>query len=1031
MFSLWKFFIHKRAFTGALIVALCFFGVAAMFSIPKESAPEVRIAMAIVTTVIPGATAEDAEKLVTNKLESGLSTLENVDTITSRSREGISSVVVQFLPNADIDKSIRATKDEVERLRGELPEDAKDPVVTEVNFSDQPILILSVTTDVPPSQLPSLADALKDQLRGVVGVSKVNVSGVRDREVSIVVDKGKLAQYGLRLTDISQAISTANASLPVGNLVIDTISYEIKFRGDITDPETIGNIALLPGNAGQPIYVRDIAFVSNGVANPTSYSRVSVHGSPSEQAITLYVFKSAGGDVTKTGNAVKKKIEELKGGILAGSNTVISFDRADLVERDLKRLTEVGFETVALVVISLLLTIGWREAIVAAISIPLSFLIAFIGLLYSGNTINFLSLFSLILAIGVLVDSGIVVTEAINARTKLYPTKKEAAYASLREYGWPLIAGTVTSVAAFVPLFFISGIVGKFVASIPFTIIFVLVASLFVALGFVPLIAILFTKTEKNRFELLQDEYTEKVKSWYKQKLALVLDNRRFQNMFLWGLGIAFIASLMLPITGLLKVIFFTQDNVDFIYAEIEKPQGSVLGQTDLAAREAEEILYRDPRVDSFVTTIGETSSFSQEPNSSAKFANITILLKKDRTETSTEVKESLRKEFATLTGATFRVEEPNNGPPSGAPVLIKFTGDSLDDLDKTADIAENILSKIDGTLDVVSSTKDNGTELELTIDTGKATELGLSPLVVAQTLRGSVAGITATKIKGGSKDIDVVVKTNLNTEYTDTETTNYATVDALRNISIETPRGPVLLGSVVDISLARAQSVISHEDKKRIVTVSSFVAPHKTAAEISAAFDKEISKVNLPEGVSIKVGGENEDVNKSFRDMFLSLIGGLILMLMILVLEFNSFRFPVFLLVTIPLSLIGVLSGLTITRQTLSFPSLLGFIALSGVIINHSIILLDSMIHMLRNHPEMPLKQAVVESAAVRLRPIFLTTITTVVGVIPLTNASALWGPLAYAIMFGLSFAIVLTLILVPILFFRWPGNLDHLREE
>jgi multidrug efflux pump subunit AcrB len=297
------------------------------------------------------------------------------------------------------------------------------------------------------------------------------------------------------------------------------------------------------------------------------YFTSSSSGPPSTvKPISLSIYKKSGGDVTKITQDVRDQIEELKGSLLSGAEVVVSFDRGELVAKDLKELTRVGLETVILVMLMLFLTIGWRESIVAALSIPLSFVIAFIGLYTSGNTINFISLFSLILAIGILVDSGIVVTEAIHTRMKTHGSAEEAAKASIREYAWPLIAGTMTTVAVFAPLFFLSGILGKFVASIPFTIIFVLIASIVVALGMVPLIAVLFTKEHKSALEDLQEEYAERVKSWYKSFLGHMLDDRRTQNIFLASMVGGFVLAIFLPILGLVRVQFFPAADQDFVY---------------------------------------------------------------------------------------------------------------------------------------------------------------------------------------------------------------------------------------------------------------------------------------------------------------------------------------------------------------------------------------------------------------------------------------------------------------------------------
>lgn len=1032
MHTFWIFFLKKRAFTYLLMAVLVLAGIVSLVAIPKESSPEVIIPIGVVSTVLRGASAEDVEKLLTNKLEGEIVNVENVDKVTSSSREGVSVITAQFNASANIEKSIQDLKDAVDRAKGDLPTDATEPMVMKVNLADQPMLIVSVSQDISPAGLTALGDDLKNELKKVEGVSKVEISGTRKREVQVVVKKAELATYGLNLNQVIGAIQSANASLPIGSITVADIDYPIKFAGSIESAAEIPDITVQSAS-GVPIYLRDIAFIADGLAAPSTFSRISVNGAPSENAITLNIYKKSGGDVTTIAKAALAKIEELKATNLAGASIVTSLDSGELVKKDLTDLTKTGLETVALVMLMLFITIGWREALVAGLSIPLSFVVAFTGLYLSGNTINFMSLFSLILAIGILVDSGIVVAEAIHTRIKIYGSAEGAAIASIKEYAWPLIAGTMTTVAVFAPLFFLSGIVGKFISSIPFTIIFVLIASIVVALGFVPLLATVLTKEHKSKFEDMQEMWSHRIQEWYKAFLGRLLDNRKQQNRFFAALLIGFIVAVSLPVTGVLKVAFFPQDDQDYIFVSIERPQGTPLAKTDLSVREVEEVLYISPYVESFVTTVGGSSALSGNgSNSNSKLANITVILPKNRTLSSTEIVEKIRAELSPITSAEVKVDQGNNGPPSGDPVVITFSGDDLEELGNAASAAETLLQSIDGTQDVVTSARDNGTQLEIGIDRAKASQVGLSAVSVAQLLRTSVSGITATTIKKSGTDIDITVKADLNSSFVNPEDTIKTNLDSIKNIPVVTPQGTIILGSVLTTHISESRATINHKAQKRIVTVSSKLTKKGNALEVTSAFKKREKELNLPSTISVTYGGDNEEINKTFTEMGLALLAGMAGMLAILVLEFNSFRYSFYLLFTIPLSLIGVFGGLAITGQALSFSSMLGLIALAGVIINHAIILLDSILRRLERERELKdngqeatnFRDTIVESSAIRLRPIFLTTITTVVGMIPLAGVSALWGPLAFAIMFGLSFAMILTLVLIPVFFYRYPGK-------
>ncbi len=702
-------------------------------------------------------------------------------------------------------------------------------------------------------------------------------------------------------------------------------------------------------------------------------------------------------------------------------------DLAEYLNKDLRNLSGSGLVTVLLVILILYLTIGWREALIAGLAIPFSFLIAFVGLYATGNTINFISLFALILAVGILVDSAIVITEAMHTKIKGGMNGEEAAIATVKEFYMSLTSGTMTTVMAFFPLFFLSGIIGKFVSGIPYTLVFVLFASLFVALGIVPLIAMFVLKRNGNtngKLFKIQTKYTNSLQDWYRIKLQNITRNRKFQKKFLWGMVIALILSFALPISGLLKTTLFVQEDLDFIYVEVEMSQGSILSETDMVVRTVEEILYSQPFIESFETNVGSSNAFSDSgSNSGAKLGNMTVLLDKNREKPSSEIVDILRRELSVIKTAKIKVAQPSDGPPSGSPVLIKFFGDDLNDLERVVVQAEEILKNIPGTVDVANSMRNNTTEFVLRIDRAKLSESNLSPVMVASILRTAIYGIDATTIKTGGEEIDVLVKLNLNPDNVDPNLTSRTTIDAIRQMEINSPQGTILLGSLLDVSIAKNNASISHEAGDRIAMVSSQLDKGANAVEINKEFNSKMDngELVLPEGVKLKTGGENEDIAKTFTEMLMALIAGLVLVIVVLILQFDSFRQTSFIVIGVIFSLIGVLVGLTITGNAFSFPSFIGVIALAGIVVNNAIILIDTMNVMRERHPEKVLTEVVIDSSVIRLRPVLLTTLTTVIGMTPLIFASIMWAPLAYSIIFGLSFATIITLILVPILYIKY----------
>ncbi len=1029
---MWDFFLKNTRFSYLLIFALIGLGLYSIASIPRESAPEVQVPVGIVTTVLPGAPAIDIETLVTNEIERGLAgNLTDVKKITSRSSEGVSSITVEFEADADIDASIQDLKDQVDTITPELPTDAEDPRVTEVDFVDQPILTFAISGPLSDSDFTALADSLEDELESIPGVSQATASGVRDPEVSVLVEETALARYGLTITDITTAIASANNTFPIGNIITDDVAYNIVFAGDIATPAEVADIPIT-ALEGQPVYVRDVATVSVGLAETSTISRLSVDGAPSERAITFDIYKQRGGDITALTASVQDRLDELQadGQLLAGLTVYSILDAGKDINDDLLQLSGSGLQTIILVVLVLIVAIGWREGLIAGTAIPLSFLIGFIGLYLSGNTINFISLFALILGIGVLVDSGLVMIEGINRRMKVDPSidKVEAARLTVKEFASPLVAGTLTTVSMFVGLFVVSGVTGQFISAIPFTLIFVLFASLLVALGFLPLIAAGFLRRRSQTWlEQKQVEYSNRLEGWYREKLLWVLTSKARKRRFITLLVTGLITAILLIPAGLVQVIFFEETDAGFLVVEAELPESSIKESTDITIRRIEEVLYTYPdEIEAFSSTVGAGNAFGSG-GQGEKLGNIFITLRDDRSVTSFEFAEILRQDLSSIRDADVTVSQPAGGPPTGSPIGIKLTGSDLQELTTYTNQIAQLLSTIEGTTNVTTSANTNSTEIVLTLDKAKTAAVGLNPQVVSQTLRSAVFGSTATSLTSLTDDTDVVVRLNLaGSSNNEASEANRTTLNALEGIQLSTPSGDtILLSSLVTSSLQESSSVINHEDQERVMTVSADTTPSGNVREINAIIlDKIDSELDIPESITISLGGETEESDQAFQELFLALIVGITLMVAVLVLQFDSFRHTLYVLSILPFSLIGILYGLALIGSALSFTSIMGFIALSGIVVNNSILLIDQMNNRRKESPDTAILTVVVESAVSRLRPILLTSTTTIIGMIPLLFTDPLWVPLATAIMFGLAFSVLITLVLIPVIYLKYPGT-------
>jgi len=1036
MYGLWNFFLTHKQFTLLIAMTIVVLGAVSLISIRKESSPEINVPYAIVVTTLPGASAAEIEPLVTNVLERPLvSSLSDVNTISSVSGDGVSTITVEFDANADIDIALQELRDEVSRVSGQLPAEATDPLVSKFDFTAQPVLTVSISANVPSEVLYELGKNVQEELERVSGVSSVSVGGLGEREVVVLVKRAALEQYGLTLQSVAQALSAANVSFPVGVISVDDTEYPVRLDASLKTAEQIGSVPVIT-QSGSPVFIRSIATVIDGYPDTDTLARTSIEGAPSQPSLSLSVFKGRNENITDVSERVRSHLAELSedGELLADAQVLISFDSGELLVRDLSTLGFSGLQTVMLVVLILALAIGWREALIAALAIPLSLLAAFIGMYYSDNTLNFISLFSLVLVIGILVDSAIVIVEGINARVRTYseddPLRGDkSAQDSLREFAAPIIAGTLTTAAVFAPLFLISGIVGEFIQSIPFTVLAVLISSLFVSLAIIPLVAARYTGRSIDAFGGRRRKLIESLKEWYRTQLVTILEHPRGARRVLGFSVLAFVLALSLPISGVLPTVFFESEDAEFMYVEIELPEGSGLTETDLTARRVEETLYAIPEIESFVTTVGRSSEYSGTGAETAKnLASMFIQLREDRDRTSLEIAAAAHPELQNIQNANIQIDQLADGPPTGSPLVVTLTGDNLDELDAAALRAADLLASISGTANVTSSADDVTTEFVISLDRGLALARGVTPQAVAIALRGALFGVDATELRGTSDDIDVTVRLAYENGVPSIGGTTKTDPEAVLLTPIPTQTGDTsLLRTFARVDASAGRTNIAHEDGERIARVTGEVAEGANAIVIMNEFLSRAGELALPTDITLTTGGETEDIDQSFREMFLALALGIIGMFAVLVLQFNSFRFALYVLMTVPLSLIGVFIGLMIANRPISFPAMMGFIALAGIIVNNAIILIDNFNAQRRENGDKPIRDVVVDGSLARLRPVLLTTLTTAIGIIPLIFTADIWVPLAIALMSGLLFATVLTLAIIPATYHRWPGRISE----
>jgi len=1092
-----NFFVSNFRVVLLLIIMISAWGIYSFRLLPQESNPEVKIPIAVVVTTYPGVSPADMEELVTKKIEKSVAGLKGIKKITSNSSNSFSTVTVEFDAKENLDDSMRKLKDQVTSIKGDLPKDAIEPYVKEISFDDRPIMSLAVSGPFDGLTLRKYADEIKDDLEKIQGVREVNVSGGDEREFQIAYDAQKLAFYNVSIDQANQAVKAMNLVIPSGTFKGEKYNYPVKVDARFFDVQKLQNIPIYHNDQGAMIYLKDVANVEERAIERTEYSRLSSLGQKSEDAVTIDVVKKTGGSIVAIEDEVKKTLDEKIKTYPSGLKYEVVADFAKIIKRDFDQLSHDFLVTLVLVFGILFLAVGLKEAVVAGLAIPLVFFATFGVMNLTGVSLNFLSLFSLILSLGLLVDDAIVVVSATKQymRTGKF-TPEEAVLLVLNDFKVVLTTTTLTTVWAFLPLLSASGIMGQFLKSIPITVSTTLIASLFIALMINhPLAAVLerirltknffvfsiiglvamalmfimlksalgvgigavllvvfglmmkwyFAHGKKefpNNQKLMEAEWgdDELIKAklrgeeehaktgfgrWthgifhldaflptYEKYLRKILVTRKKSWQFLAGVMAVFVMAVLLPITGLLPSEFFPVSDQDYIYINIAASNGLRIEETDKIVRQAEEKLLAYQDIANYSTIVGKPSLNGQTgvSRSSSHVASITISLKdkKERIKKSYDTADEIRAELEKIQGADWEVATPRSGPSSGAAFEARILGSDLQVLDKIANDLKVDLVAVPGVINAAVSLKEAPADYTFSLLPERLELYNLNAAYVGSTLRMAISGVDVTTIIKDSKEIKVraiFAKDKL------------PTLESLQNIQISNLRGqPIFVKDVAKIELKPAVDAISRIDQRRAVLLSAGVSGTMRANDVLKQFQDKAKNYKMPTGYEIVYGGENESNTESVMSILRAMIIAGLLIVVTLVIQFNSVKQALVVLATIPLALIGVFVGMTVMHVTLSFPGLIGILALFGIVVKNAIILVDKINLNLR--AEIPFQEAVIDAGKSRLEAIFITSICTIFGIIPVTLSNETWMALGSAVIFGLMVSSFLTIFVVPVAF-------------
>jgi len=1014
-----KFFhyiINRWLIFALLVIALPIVaGTFAYRSLPKEGEPEISAPVAIVVTLYPGASPSEIESLVTNPIEEALSDLKDVDEMRSNSAEGVSVVVIDFQAEADLERSLQKVREKVTDARKDLPDDAEDPEINEVSFSDIPIMIASVVGDIDPVKLRRLTEDVADEIELMPEVLEVDVAGGLIREIQIYIDPERLSQYGLTILDIYQAVKRSDINIPGGQVNVEGRRLLLRTLTEIKNVDDYNKVPLIR-QGDRVVFLKDVATVIDGHSEDVTYSRVNGVASAS-----IAIKKRSGANILEATRRVREKLADLEKRFPAGVHATITAEKAKFIKQGFDQMNNSAVFGLIIVVIVLYFAMGLRNSIITALSIPLTLMLTFVFLKIFGISNNDMVRFSLVLCIGMIVDNAIIVVENVYHHFQLGKDRITAVIEGTSEIAMPVISATLTTMAAFLPMLLMTGVTGEYMGFLPKTVSIALCASLVVALVANPLILSMIMKRTRKEGKIVRPEDDLKqLKKFYVRGVTWAL-NHRF-----WVIVMIFVClggAFGLLAKEVVKVEMFPDADFDYIYITVETPRGTEVEITDAIARKVEAIVDEHvPEVVQVVSTIGQRGQsayeFSFEAGTISNFSEITMELKDGKEfarASHHEIQERLRPFLEEIPGADIRFRAIQWGPPTAAPILLKIVGHEIEVLRQITDQVRKTMETINGIVDIKDDFSDAAPELRVEIDRKRAAAMGIPLEFVATTLRGATAGLDIREFRD---EFDVSKKYDLKLRFSPESRTSPRMLD---KVKVRSDSGDLVsLTTIASYQQGEGLNSIRHSDRRRIVRISAN-NKGRSAVEITQELIKELKKMVLPSGYNLDYSGEFEETAESFESLGLAYIVAAILIFTLLVSQFNSIAQPFAILTTLPLSIVGAMIGLAVTGNNFSIMSFVGLVGLSGIVVNDSIVLVDCVNRTRKTGLNM--FDAIVAGGQQRLRPIISTTVSTVGGILTLTITDELWEGLGVVIIFGICFATVLTLVVVPVMYSLFEG--------
>lgn len=1053
-------FIDRYKIVYLLIFSILVLGFNAYTNLPKETVPDVTMNMIYIYKPYPGASVVDVDSMISDPIEEKMEKLDKVKDVSSTVGNGYAQVIVEYEDSANMDDAEQEVRNELAKMS--FPEGSMDAIVGIFETGEIPIFSVTMTGDYDLTELKKYGEKIQTEMENVEGVRNVELSGGYDREIKIMVDQVRLLEYGLSYQNISQALQGSNMNVPAGEQIVDNNVVNIRVDERFTDVEDIKNL-IIQTSPSRTIFLRDVAIVEDGYKTPDNYSRVFVNHENAEKqstpAIYLTVYREDGNDIVAPAAMLRDIINVKENHVVPEDiQFIVTNDMSVDVEKDLSTVINNALGGLICVVIVLYIFIGLNEALIVATVIPLSLFISFIIMTFTGVTFNTLSLAGFIIALGLLVDNAIVVMENIDRLRDEGVDRIRASKFGSNQVAPAILAATLTTLGAFVPVTMTPGVQGQFLSNLPKTVIYIISASLFVSIVVTPALSAKFltpykkkkshqNKSDKFRnilagivifvlslvafsnqwhltsasiflafaftsvygIKIYSQKLAEKSDSpgfieKYKQFVYTTIVSRTKKSLIVLLAVVLFVGSIMTIPMGILKLELFPYEEPSSINVNIETPVGTPLEDTNDIVYEVEALLYDIDDLESFTSKVGNDG-----PNT-AKI--ILELVDKDlRVLSGSEIENQIRSKLKAISGATFQLDQASFMSPmgSGAAVSLGLKGDDLDTIVNYADQYYEKLLTIDGIVEPRLSTDGGKKEILINIDGNRAAYYGLSVAQISSDLRKHISGSTVGTYVENDNEYDISIY------YAEDHISHLKDFDKLFFLNASGDK--IFFDDVATLKTQTGLGTMKKENGKKVVYVEADLKDGYNVSEVNRQFSEAVKDITLPSTISPVVGGEMSDLNEQLKNMAINFGIALLAVYIILVLQFNSFIQPVMILLSIPFALIGVVFGLIVTQNNLGFYAMFGIVALVGIAVNDAIVLID-YINYLRNN-DFELREAVAEAVKTRFQPVLATSLTTIGGVLPLALYNSTFSQLGFSLIFGLVASTVLTLLIIPMIYY------------